>query len=828
MLITATTMLSPSTKALGAEQFSPPIEFNIDSHNLQQATLNTNTDTKYIRVSISKKQQEIVKTTDSITINLPDIVASLSINLSGGTGNESITQSGKTATLHFGKELDLSQSTENLDWIISFKITAQNTNTSYPLTISLNHQSESYSLAHLSVLTNTTDILPSGTWILGSGYQNGNLLFPDKIINSLLTQDASDDTNKYATFSNEGPYVSSSAIYNIVGSNKSDNGAVWFKLDANLDLNKIYTWSRTNDVTPTAVTNDVTSRVVFTSTDKREGYIELNSSELQEQALQIGIIAKINDFLPLSGSNKTYHMSLNALYNQNPIYATNKEIYDTILNPNNGKFKPYIQLNYPNNMKLDVNSHFNFSKLATINDIYDDDVTNKVSPTVKKDGQSIDNFDSNNPGDYQFTYAYTNSQGVSSSKSINFSLGKNQVINSTIIAGPNSKWNYMSNITNWWPVTLNYTIDNNDSIQTIDPNIPGLHSVTYSYQDDSSNGSWIDLPPIDVNVVKSKATITTHNTFIKTNSFINPKDNIVQILDAYGNQIPFESDKLSGTVDTSKSGNYTLSYQFEDVAGNTIASQFTITVSDIQLAKVEFIPDNNHNYIVKAINSENKTYPANTTLFLPEINKEYTIGENGTFELANADLPDQSIIGLAYIARPNRSNDVQVTIPAKYIKPTDPIVPENNDNNQAQIQAGLVHYFTDYGVLLWQQTYDGLIPTDQFKPANSYIPYHGDFQIIDDIKYIQLAGYEGSYWMQAQYLLDPATLPETQLTNTKLIAGNVPYGIFLRDTSGNMTSQVIEPGTTWQVYAKKQFYGHTYYRIGNNYQWIEDRYSRLY
>ncbi|WP_062325533.1 hypothetical protein [Holzapfeliella floricola] len=79
---------------------------------------------------------------------------------------------------------------------------------------------------------------------MGSGYQNDNLVFADDTINSLLTQDPSDDTNKYATFTNEGPYISGSAIYNILGNAKTDNGAVWFKLDDNLDLAKIYMWTR--------------------------------------------------------------------------------------------------------------------------------------------------------------------------------------------------------------------------------------------------------------------------------------------------------------------------------------------------------------------------------------------------------------------------------------------------------------------------------------------------------------------------------------------------------------------------------------------------------
>ncbi|MEJ6347780.1 pectate lyase-like adhesive domain-containing protein [Holzapfeliella sp. He02] len=143
------------------------------------------------------------------------------------------------------------------------------------------------------------------------------------------------------------------------------------------------------------------------------------------------------------------------------------------------------------------------------------------------------------------------------------------------------------------------------------------------------------------------------------------------------------------------------------------------------------------------------------------------------------------------------------------------------EGSTPSFQSGLVNYVKGYGVLLWQLTANGLEPTTQYQAANSYVPYYGDYQIIDGIKYLHIANQ--NTWIQSQYLQDPTQLPEIPMNNTA-VAGNVPYGIYLRDGSGNMTEQIIEPGTSWQVFAKKTFHGHTYYRLGNDQQWLEDTY----
>ncbi|KRN04977.1 hypothetical protein [Holzapfeliella floricola] len=158
---------------------------------------------------------------------------------------------------------------------------------------------------------------------------------------------------------------------------------------------------------------------------------------------------------------------------------------------------------------------------------------------------------------------------------------------------------------------------------------------------------------------------------------------------------------------------------------------------------------------------------------------------------------------------------------------------EANDDQQSttsiepQLQSSTVHYFNGYGARIWELTAAGMVPSDKVQLNNYYIPYYGDYQMIDGIKYLHLANPYQNYWVQAQYLQNPANIAETS-AHGKVLAGNVPYGIFLRDSLGNMTEQIIDPGTTWRVFATKTFFGRTYYKLGTDQQWLEDTYVKLY
>ncbi|MGX4645497.1 pectate lyase-like adhesive domain-containing protein [Holzapfeliella sp. JNUCC 80] len=167
--------------------------------------------------------------------------------------------------------------------------------------------------------------------------------------------------------------------------------------------------------------------------------------------------------------------------------------------------------------------------------------------------------------------------------------------------------------------------------------------------------------------------------------------------------------------------------------------------------------------------------------------------------------------------------DGSIVTKTKKLTQADVDALKKSEGSTPSFQSGLVNYVKGYGVLLWQLTANGLEPTTQYRPANSYVPYYGDYQVVDGIKYLHIANQ--NTWIQAQYLQEPTQLPEIPMNST-VIAGNVPYGIYLRDGSGDMTEQIIQPETSWQVFAKKTFHGHTYYRLGNDKQWLEDTYIK--
>lgn len=212
--------------------------------------------------------------------------------------------------------------------------------------------------------------------------------------------------------------------------------------------------------------------------------------------MQIAVVAKTKDGLPADGKNKTYHLSMNALYHLNPLFK-NKEIYDTIINPDNGKFKPNIQLNYGNNIRLDTNSNFDFSKLATITDTYDGDVTEKVSPTITRDNNLVTNFNSKEQGQYNFNYSYTNSHGIRSSKDVTVVISQYnpagdpdyEFKNLTLIAGPKATWNINDNIVKAFNPPY-YEIDNDENLTSIDTRIPGIHSVYFAEYDYQKKYYW--------------------------------------------------------------------------------------------------------------------------------------------------------------------------------------------------------------------------------------------------------------------------------------------------------------------------------------------------
>ncbi|MEJ6347778.1 MucBP domain-containing protein [Holzapfeliella sp. He02] len=133
-----------------------------------------------------------------------------------------------------------------------------------------------------------------------------------------------------------------------------------------------------------------------------------------------------------------------------------------------------------------------------------------------------------------------------------------------------------------------------------------------------------------------------------------------------------------------------------------------------------------------------------------------------------------------------------------------------------------IKVFEGIGVLEWKFEDGKMKPSTEYLHNNDKTDLTDDIKVVDGVKYVRMANNKNQ-WIQEQYLHEASEAHEESVSGT-LTAGNVPYGIFLRDSEGKMTEQMIQPGTAWRVFGKKTFYGHTYYRLGTDQQWIEDTY----
>jgi LPXTG-motif cell wall-anchored protein len=190
--------------------------------------------------------------------------------------------------------------------------------------------------------------------------------------------------------------------------------------------------------------------------------------------------------------------------------------------------------------------------------------------------------DATTPGKYEITYSYTDEFGNVVSKKITVTVIASQVSvdgkDSTVIAGPDKKWNPADNFTGATdaegnPVDLkDVKVDG-----TVDETKPGTYDVTYSYTDKFGNTV---SKKITVTVVASQASVDGHNSTVIAgpDKKWNPADNFDGATDAKGNPVDLKDVKVSGNVDETKPGTYDVTYTYTDEFGNVVSDTVTVTV----------------------------------------------------------------------------------------------------------------------------------------------------------------------------------------------------------------------------------------------------------
>ncbi|MFT8728321.1 MAG: bacterial Ig-like domain-containing protein [Liquorilactobacillus ghanensis] len=199
--------------------------------------------------------------------------------------------------------------------------------------------------------------------------------------------------------------------------------------------------------------------------------------------------------------------------------------------------------------------------------------------------------DPTKPGKYEITYSYTDGAGNQISKTITVTVVASKAAidakDSTIIAGPNTKWDEEDNFTS-------ATDENGNPLQisdltvtgSVDTTKMGSYEITYSYTDGAGNQI---SKTITVTVVASKAAIEAKDSTITAGSTWNASNNFIGAKDENGRELRLSDLTISGKVDTQTPGRYTIVYSYTDSAGNTISKTITVTVIASQS------PDNKNN-----------------------------------------------------------------------------------------------------------------------------------------------------------------------------------------------------------------------------------------
>ncbi|KRN33773.1 bacterial Ig-like domain-containing protein [Lactobacillus selangorensis] len=188
--------------------------------------------------------------------------------------------------------------------------------------------------------------------------------------------------------------------------------------------------------------------------------------------------------------------------------------------------------------------------------------------------------DPHTPGNYQVTYTYTDGRGIQHTTTVNVTVVATQAAiyghDSTISIG--SSWSAANNFDG-------ATNENGDAIDfadvkvtgTVDTSTAGTYQIQYSYTDEAGNAV---TKTVTVTVADSHASVYAHNSEMPIGSTWNPEDNFDGATDIEGNPVDFSSIKVAGTVDTTKTGPYQVTYSYTDQAGNLISKTVAVTIGN--------------------------------------------------------------------------------------------------------------------------------------------------------------------------------------------------------------------------------------------------------
>lgn len=220
------------------------------------------------------------------------------------------------------------------------------------------------------------------------------------------------------------------------------------------------------------------------------------------------------------------------------------------------------------------NASWNATKAVTVTDEFGQST---AATTVTVGGDTVD---LTKAGVYHVTYTYTDGAGNVFTKTIAVTVAATQAglttTNSTLIAGPTTKWTVMDNLTAGKDATGQALDLSQVKVSgTVDTTKVGSYPITYTYTDNQGN---VVKQTITVTVTKSQAGLTVKDSTLTAGGTWTAADNFVQATDATGQTLTLSAVTVSGQVNTTTAGSYQVTYTYVDAAGNTYTKTAAITV----------------------------------------------------------------------------------------------------------------------------------------------------------------------------------------------------------------------------------------------------------
>ena len=221
------------------------------------------------------------------------------------------------------------------------------------------------------------------------------------------------------------------------------------------------------------------------------------------------------------------------------------------------------------------------------------DVNSLVKVTSVNGDTNVTTIDTTIPGKtYTIVLTYTDVNGIEVQATSVVQVVANQAgietTPITVIAGKKATWNLADGIKSITDVNGN-PVDFADAKVTVnadglDLSQPGTYTVQVTYTDNAGHEHTADLT---INAIATKATVVAKDTTVvmgpQTGAW-QASDNFVSATDADGKSLTLADVTVKGSVDTSKTGDYEVTYSYTDVAGNVKSQTITVHVIASQVS----------------------------------------------------------------------------------------------------------------------------------------------------------------------------------------------------------------------------------------------------